>query len=546
MTYSPQSDTSETLLVFAPTHNDSDVLVELLRDSGIAAIACANLLEVCQGMSRQDCGGVILAEEAITDAEREYFQIVLSKQERWSDIPVLLMIHSHRIKANEAFSQCGNIFLLEHPFSRLTFVRSVQVALRSRKRQYVSRELVKELQESRDTADHASSSKSEFLANMSHEIRTPIGAILGFTELLKNEDNSRDENLRYTRIVERNSQHLLSIIDDILDLSKAEANRMSVEDISFSLIEFLADFSAVMDFKAKEKRIQFSLHIAGSIPERIVSDPVRLKQILSNVVGNAIKFTHVGEVELKVSFDSKVLVFQVKDTGLGISAEQAANLFQPFSQADTSTTRKFGGTGLGLVLSRRLSEVLGGDLELTESAVGKGSTFTIRMEPRLEPDVRMVGEEALTFGAVAPKPKSPSRSLQNLKVLLVEDSPDNQTLFSLYLRSTGAQVDIVSDGRQGVERALEKHFDVILMDIQMPEMDGHAATCALREKEYAGPIIALTAHAMNEERTRCFQSGFNDYLTKPIAKGDLIAVLSRYMPRRDHGVEYLDRPALLV
>lgn len=543
MTFTPRLDTSETLLVFAPTHNDSDVIVDLLSESGIASMACANLLELCQGMSRQDCGGVIIAEEAMSDAEREYFQIVLSQQERWSDIPILLMIHSDRIGANETFSQSGNIFLLEHPFSKLTLVRSVQVALRARKRQYAARELVSELRQSKEGADRASLSKTEFLANMSHEIRTPIGAILGFTELLKNEKNTRDENLRYTRIVERNSQHLLSLIDDILDLSKVEANHMQPESVPFSLIDFLVDVAGLMDFKAKEKRIDFSMHIVGVVPERVTSDPVRLKQILSNVVGNAIKFTYVGEVELTVSYVTHQLVFQVKDSGVGISEEQAKNLFQPFSQADTSTTRKFGGTGLGLVLSRRLSEVLGGDLELTESAVDEGSTFTIRIRPDVDEDVQMVGEKALALGGGEPKAQNPSRSLQNLKLLLVEDSPDNQTLFSLYLKSTGAIVDIVSDGRQGVNRALEKHFDVVLMDIQMPVMDGHEATRELRQAGYAGPIIALTAHALNEERTRCYQSGFNEYLTKPIGKDDLIHVLSRYMPERNRPATYLDLPA---
>ncbi len=546
MKYTSQSDTSETLLVFAPTHNDSDVIVELLAESGITAIACANLLEMCKGLTRQDCGGVILAEEALTDAEREYFQIVLGQQDRWSDIPVLLMIQPHRVKVNESFSQSGNIFLLEHPFSRLTLVRSVQMALRARKRQYIARDLVEKLQISKDSATCASTSKAEFLANMSHEIRTPIGAILGFTELMKNESNTREENLRYTRIVERNSQHLLSLIDDILELSKADSQRLTVKEESIALVELLADFASVMEFKAKEKRIDFDLKICGTIPERVVSDPVRLKQILSNVVGNAIKFTHVGRVELEVSFQGKKLIFTVKDTGVGISSEQAKNLFQPFSQADTSTTRKFGGTGLGLVLSRRLSEVLGGDLELKESAVDEGATFVMSIQPRLEPGVQMVGEGALAFGGSTPKSQNPSRSLRNLKVLLVEDSPDNQTLFSLYLKSTGASVDIVSDGKQGVARAREQHFDVILMDIQMPEMDGHQATQALRKLEYSGPIIALTAHALAEERTRCFQSGFNDYLTKPIRKDDLIAVLSRYMPIKDRAVSPLERPALPV
>lgn len=539
-------DISETVLVFAPIHNDAAVIVRLLEKNDVPAIHCTNFLELCERLNRQDCGGVILAEEAIDDAEKAKFEELLAQQGSWSDIPVILMVQPPRVKANEAFSRSGNIFILEHPFCRLTLVRSVQVALRARRRQYVARELVKELQQSRDKADKASKSKSEFLANMSHEIRTPIGAILGFSELLKNANNTRNENLRYTRIVERNSHNLLRLIDDILDISKVEANRIVVEKTDFSLSEFLLDFGTLMDFKAKEKRIQFTLRVAGSIPERIVTDAGRLKQILSNIVGNAIKFTHVGDVEMCVCYDQGYLTFQVKDTGVGVSSAQSEKLFQPFFQADTSTTRRFGGTGLGLVLSRRLSEVLGGDLILKESAMDKGSTFVIRIKPGVELSVKMVDEIALVTSARATMVRRPLRSLQNLKVLLVEDSPDNQTLFNLYLRATGAELDIVGDGKRGVERALEKHFDVILMDIQMPEMDGHEATRTLRALEYPGPIIALTAHAMNEERTRCLQSGFNEYLTKPISRDTLINVLERYGKSKSGGGAILGRPAFPV
>jgi|GEM_PF-394353 len=386
------------------------------------------------------------------------------------------------------------------------------------------------LNHAKNEAERANAAKTQFLAHMSHEIRTPIGAILGFADLMKNPANSLEENRNYMTVVERNSKLLLRLIDDILDLSKVEAGQITVENIQFSLADMLADFISVMNLKAEEKGIKFRFNPVTPIPDVIRSDPFRLRQILANIVGNAIKFTENGYVELKVAFANPILKFMVKDTGVGISELQESRLFQPFSQADASITRKFGGTGLGLILSRRLAESLGGKLEFVASK-GSGSTFVAEIKSELLPHAKFVGKAELSVISGGLTSFQDSRkALSGLKVLLVEDSPDNQMLITLYLQREGADVKTASNGAEGVKLALSENFDVLLMDIQMPILDGHEATKKLRRAEYTKPIVALTAHAMKEENEKCLESGFTEFLTKPVRKDILVEMLSRYMP----------------
>ncbi len=395
-------------------------------------------------------------------------------------------------------------------------------------------ELMADLNESKVAAERANSFKTQFLANMSHEIRTPLGAILGFLNLLKSPTCTSEEKSNYMLTIERNSQQLLGLVDDILDLSKVEAGKMTVESIQFSLAEMLSEFNSHMTFKAGGKGVEFKFNMDSPIPDIISSDPIRLRQILSNIAGNALKFTDKGYVSLSVSYADPLLRFTVKDTVIGISKGNVLVLFQPFTQANPTTTRKFGGTGLGLVLSRRLAEALGGKLEIAESREGFGSTFLIEVKSPLLSHAKLIGLNELSAieHAVLPNFKKNKDILRGLKVLLVEDSPDNQTLITMYLNNAGAIVKLASDGAQGVESALSENFDVVLMDIQMPIMDGHEAVTKLRKSKYAKPIIALTAHAMTEERAKCFESGFTDFLTKPLQKSQLIEVLSRYIHSR--------------
>lgn len=391
------------------------------------------------------------------------------------------------------------------------------------------------LEERSNEVQRASQYKSDFLANMSHEIRTPLGAILGFLNLLKDSVYTEEEKNTYMVIVERNSKQLLSLIDDILDLSKVESGKMTIETIQFSLVDMLTDFSSLMTLKSAEKGIHFQVITETLIPDLIYSDPVRLRQVLGNMVGNAIKFTESGSVQMSISYANPVLAFTITDTGIGISKDQSIKLFKPFTQANSSTTRNFGGTGLGLVLSRRFTESLGGKLELVKSEDGIGSTFLVEIKSILLPQAKLVGKEALTDRSqiISTDFKKHSHTLAGLKILLVEDSLDNQMLISLLLKNEGALVKSAHNGAQGVALALAGNFDVILMDIQMPILDGHEATIQLRRAKYSKPIIALTAHAMKEERTKCLASGFTEFLTKPIQNELMITLLANFFPSQN-------------
>ncbi len=530
MTYRKQGR-SERVLILTPSANDGQTAVDVLSQVGIDAHACSSMEELCTNVDF-GCGALLISEEALDKQSMIRIQSVLEIQEAWSDIPMLLLTSVDLVRAAEIFSKTGNISLLERPFSRLTLIRSIEVALRARRRQYQVRDLMEELRAAKEDAElakveaeTATMAKSQFLANMSHEIRTPIGAISGFVELIKNAELGSPDSVKYMGIVERNSKHLLRLIDDILDLSKVEAGKMVIESIAFRLDEFLADFFANMNFRANEKGLRFSISYQTKLPQQVECDPMRLRQILSNVVGNAIKFTEKGAVDVVVSYEQPQLIFSVFDSGIGLSTTQADRLFQPFAQADETTTRRFGGTGLGLILSRRLAEALGGTLELKHSAPGKGSTFEIKLNaPAISEEVLVPHEKFVQ--------KAPTvyrrNSLAELKILLVEDSVDNQVLIGIYLRETGAVIDVRDNGRVGVEAALRGDYDVVLMDVQMPVMDGHEATQKLRSLGYIKPIIALTAHAMKEEKAKCFQSGFTDYITKPVHRDLLVETIERH------------------
>lgn len=391
---------------------------------------------------------------------------------------------------------------------------------------------LKKIEADKIEAERANEAKSSFLANMSHEIRTPLGAIMGFVELLHNAELSQNEIAEYLKIIDRNSTHLLRIIDDILDLAKVESGKMVIEKIKFSLYDFLSEFSSLISFKAHENAINFEFIAKTPLPEFIISDPTRLRQILTNMIGNAIKFTEQGRVELSVEFSNQNLTFNVKDTGRGISPEQRPKLFQVFSQADSSTTRKYGGTGLGLVLTKKICQAFGGDFKLVESEIGKGSTFEANIHVVIPEKTKLLPIDKIGITPIIKIDKVGSQiALKGFDVLVVEDSNDNQTLIQLILTKVGAKVTLANDGLEGVKSALAHYYDVILMDIQMPNMDGHQAVRTLRAEGYTGPIVALTAHAMREERERSVHSGFSHFLTKPIDRKKLIELMMQIRDR---------------
>jgi signal transduction histidine kinase/CheY-like chemotaxis protein len=400
----------------------------------------------------------------------------------------------------------------------------------------------RQLIESQQKAEEANVAKSRFLATMSHEIRTPLGVITGFAELALDPAAKPQEVTDYLRTIRRNGQQLAVLIGEVLDLSKIEANRIEIEKVRFSFPELLEEIVSSLDVRARERGITLCLRTDQPIPEWITTDEVKYRQILTNLIGNAIKFTEKGGVQVIPRLLSPpepdtliTLEVIVEDTGIGISRESQKALFRPFSQADSSMTRRFGGTGLGLALSRELARALGGDVELKFSEPGRGSIFSVRvLGGRFQGlwTKSLQGEAGAGVAAASGSnenvnlhsaPVDPKAALANTKVLVVDDSDDNQTLIGRYLRGSGIeQVDLAENGEQAIEKASREPYDVILMDIQMPVLDGHAATARLRANGYRKPIIALTAHAFKEERERALRGGFTAYLTKPVNRKVLI------------------------
>jgi len=398
-----------------------------------------------------------------------------------------------------------------------------------------------QVREALSEVEKASRTKSEFLANMSHEIRTPMTSILGFSERLLDARLTDTEKIEAVSTIRRNGDYLLQIINDILDISKIEAGMFSIEKIPCSPKEIIAEVHAAMEVRAAIKGIELVVDSEGVVPRTIVSDPVRLKQILLNLVGNALKFTETGSVQLSVSLvegESKSLQFQVRDTGIGMDAETVARLFRPFMQADSSTTRRFGGTGLGLSISKHLVEQLGGHVSV-ESEPGVGSTFRFTVETGSLDGVELEDGPTLSFLSDISDSEylRPPPSLPGVRVLLAEDGEDNRRLLGYVLASAQATTTTAVDGNEALAMAMGAirtghPFDVILMDMQMPELDGYEATRRLRAQGCRTPIIALTANATPADREKCIAAGCDDFCTKPIVRNTFLAVVSEWAERK--------------
>ena len=395
--------------------------------------------------------------------------------------------------------------------------------------------LARDRDEARRAAQEASRLKSEFLAHTSHEIRTPMTALVGYTELLGDPDLSPAERAEGLATVRRNGEHLMTIVNDILDLSKIESGRMTIERMACSPFALVAEVAAVLRPRAAHDGLDVEVGYRSPLPETIETDPTRLRQILLNLVGNAIKFTPRGSVRLEVGpVEDTRLCFEVIDTGIGLDAEQQARLFTAFSQADASTTRRFGGTGLGLAISKRLAGMLGGDLRV-RSVPGEGSTFTLTIDVGSLAGVRLL-DRPPDVPAAAERREPSAHAPQALRgrILLAEDGLDARRLLARHLRAAGAEVETAENGLVACELALRAAeagapYDLILMDMQMPELDGYAAAARLRAAGYRGPIVALTAHAMEDERARCLGAGCDGFATKPILRRTLIEVARAYL-----------------
>ncbi len=434
--------------------------------------------------------------------------------------------------------------------------------------------------EAKHAAETASRAKDEFIANMSHEIRTPLTAILGFADVLL-ENLNESENFHTAKTIKRNGSHLLDIVDDILAITEIQAGKIHIQRLPCSPLEIMADISSLMRIRAEAKGLPLSVRQEGPLPEVILTDTNRLRQILVNLIGNAIKFTQTGRVDVVVRFlkspninrhgqsDTDKLEFEVIDTGIGMSSEQMEKVFEPFTQVDSSATRRYGGTGLGLVISHRLAQILGGDVTVS-SSLGNGCRFQATIKTGLLNDVRMIEPRQVTDKNIelpeknGPHPNTPIKL--DCHILLVEDGPDNQRLISFLLRKAGATVAIATNGLEGIKMAMpglklsemdlpdednprqglseegfsaqkssasgsnaSEPFDIILMDMQMPVMDGERATQRLRHANYLGPIIGISAHSTPDAVETALEAGCDEFLTKPVDRNRLLSSIANHL-----------------
>lgn len=482
---------------------------------------------------------VALVELNLPDEQGLGTLYALLKQHPALAIVVLSTIADEDL-AISAIQERAQDYLLKDTVNYAAVSRSIRYAI-ERKR------IECELNSARQTAQAASAAKSEFLAHMSHELRTPLSTILGYADNLLEPQLTRLEIQSAVETIRRNGIHLMEIVNDILDISKVESPRFEVERIVCSPAQIVSDVATMLEVRARAKGLTLAVDWNPDVPATILSDPGRLKQILVNLVSNGIKFTKEGEVRIgvrlvandSVANDSAAeptrLEFCVRDTGAGIAPDKLRTLFEAYRPSEAWTARQFGGTGLGLPVSRQLARRLGGDITV-QSCAGDGSRFFVTVETGPLDGVPM--QEVYPPHGTSPRRSDgpAAASCSGALILLAEDGPDNQRLISHILRKAGASIELADNGREAVELALEaarenRPHDLVLMDMQMPELDGYQAARALRDQGYQQPIIALSATGASGGRQKCLEAGCNDFATKPIDRGTLLGILHKWLPR---------------
>lgn len=502
-------------------------LEALISNVNIEVYSANNADEALELISRRSFGLLLLDVQMPTTSGFELAKIIRSVK-KYRNIPIVFVTASQTDHSliYEGY-ESGAVDLLFKPLDPSVVRAKVGVFVEMAQQRALLEENLEEVKRLRFEAEAANIAKSQFLASMSHEIRTPLAAVLGFSELLYSSGNTsvRNEELKYA--IRRNGTLLMRIIEDVLNFSKIEAGKLELEHKAFDIRSFFKDIESNLLLRAEEKGLALILNSGSNIDGVYVGDPLRLKQIFLNIIGNSIKFTEKGYVKVNIeapdqrSFNKRKFVVMVEDQGVGIAPDQIDRLFKPFVQANSSTQRLFGGSGLGLVIARQIALQMGGDIELVRSEQGVGSVFKIvfYLEESAEnkiPDT--IIEDSVVTG-------ENYLDLQGKKILAVDDAQDNLKLIELFLENSGAELTTAENGQEALEEASKGDFDLILMDVQMPVMDGYRATKELRERGFENPIVAFTAHALESEWKKCIDIGCNSVITKPVKKKQLLKTL---------------------
>ena len=513
-----QSPSAHTVLVVDDHPVNLRLLSAILEEAGYTVFTGENSAEALENIDRNS-PDIILLDVMMPGMNGFSLCRKLKKNPKYCDIPIIFLTSlSQKEDIVEGFNAGGNDYIIK-PFNQQELLARVRNHLHLYDMLLENKRLIK-------LSEDASRSKTEFLASMSHEIRTPLNSIIGMAEVLTDTPLTAEQK-NYVRIFRSAGESLLEIINDILDLSKIEAGQTELEAIDFHLPSLLDSVVSILSVRAAEQNSQLSIHIHPDVPQGLRGDPTRLRQILINIVGNGLKFTENGSVKISVRLDDEQkLLFSVKDTGIGIPIEKQQLIFESFTQADSLTTRKFGGTGLGLTICSKLCKMMGGDIWL-ESEPEKGSTFFFdcHFQPATSVPLPASGQASHSESCKILKPAH---------ILLVDDNEDNRNLLYLYLRNTPFTLETAGNGAEAVTLFKRSSFDMVFMDIEMPVMDGYEATQKLRqwEKEQhleTTPIIALTAHAFVRFRKKCMDAGCSDYLTKPVRRATLIHTISAHL-----------------
>lgn len=504
-----------SLLIVDDEPDNLRILSSLLRDEHQVIVAKSGhqALTLAQDMQPD----LILLDVVMPNITG--FEVIktLKNQPSTQDIPVIFITGLQSSKDETLGFELGAVDYIHKPFNPAIVKARVASQLKIIQQR-------QELQQLSEKLQKASEAKGMFLANMSHEIRTPLTTIIGYTESLIADEMPELERPNALAIVNNSSKHLLSLVNDILDFSKIEAGELSIELLPTDLNMLLEQVHIMCSELAKKKGLELEWKLVGMIPSHIETDPTRVKQILINLLSNAIKFTDLGVISVEITLSDNKLYMAVSDEGIGIAKDKIDNLFTSFNQVDNSTSRQYGGTGLGLSISQNLAHKLGGLISV-ESKLGEGSTFTLSIPASSTADSKKV--DSLLFCSPYTLPNRQNDRFE-ANVLLAEDHPENQRLFAMILTSMGLNVDTVDNGEMAVKACLEKHYDLVLMDIQMPVMSGIEAQKLIRTCGLSAPIIALTANVMKEEVESYLAAGFNDHLAKPLDREDLQLKLDKY------------------